>query len=91
MNVSKNAALFKATLPVAGKSGTLSSLCKNQLGEGRIIAKSGSMSRIKSYTGYIDSKSGKKIAFSITVNNYSCSSAAITAQIEKLLNALAIY
>jgi D-alanyl-D-alanine carboxypeptidase/D-alanyl-D-alanine-endopeptidase (penicillin-binding protein 4) len=91
MNVSKNAALFKATLPVAGKSGTLSNLCKNQLGEGRIIAKSGSMSRIKSFAGYIDSKSGKKIAFSITVNNYSCSSSVLTVQIEKLLNALAIY
>ena len=91
MNVSKNASLFVSTLPVAGKSGTLSNLCKNQLGEGRIIAKSGSMSRIKSYAGYIDSKSGKKIAFSITVNNFSCSSSFLTVQIEKLLNALAIY
>jgi D-alanyl-D-alanine carboxypeptidase/D-alanyl-D-alanine-endopeptidase (penicillin-binding protein 4) len=91
MYASKNAALFKATLPVAGKSGTLSNVCKNQLGEGRIIAKSGSMSRIKSYAGYIDSKSGKKIAFSITVNNFSCSSSVLTVQIEKLLNALAIY
>jgi len=91
MYASKNAALFRATLPVAGKSGTLSNVCKNQLGEGRIIAKSGSMSRIKSYAGYIDSKSGKKIAFSITVNNFSCSSSVLTVQIEKLLNALAIY
>ena len=52
---------FFSTLPIAGESGTLKSLCKGQSGQGRIFAKSGTMSGIKSYSGYVHSSSGKKI------------------------------
>jgi D-alanyl-D-alanine carboxypeptidase/D-alanyl-D-alanine-endopeptidase (penicillin-binding protein 4) len=91
MNSSKNSALYINTLPVAGKSGTLTGLCNGQAGEGRIVAKSGTMSRIKSYAGYVNSKSGKKIAFAITINNFNGSSSQATNKIEQVLNALAIY
>lgn len=91
MTTSKNAESFYSTLPVAGKSGTISSLCRNETGQGRVLAKSGTMSRIKSYSGYVNSKSGKKLAFSITVNNFNSSSSAVTKKIEKVLNALAVY
>lgn len=91
MSTSKTAQPFYSTLPVAGKSGTISSLCRDEPGQGRVVAKSGTMSRIKSYSGYVNSKSGKKIAFSITVNNFNSSSSAVTTKIEKVLNALAVY
>jgi len=91
MNSSKNNSLYLGTLPVAGKSGTLTGLCNGQAGEGRIVAKSGTMSRIKSYAGYVNSKSGKKIAFAITINNFNGSSSQATAKIEQILNALAVY
>ena len=58
---------FKETLPVAGKTGTIASLCKGQPGEGRIFAKSGTISKVKAYAGYVYSKSGKKLAFSISI------------------------
>ena len=91
MNSSKNNSIYVGTLPVAGKSGTLTGLCNGQAGEGRIVAKSGTMSRIKSYAGYVNSKSGKKIAFAITINNFNGSSSQATAKIEQILNALAVY
>lgn len=91
MSLSKNHSAFLSTLPVAGKSGTLSGLCKDQPGQGRIVAKSGTMSRIKSYAGYVNSKSGKKIAFSITVTNFNNSSNAVMDKMEKVLNLLAVY
>lgn len=91
MLTSKNYPSFYATLPIAGKSGTLASFCKDQPAQGRIAAKSGTMSRIKSYSGYVNSKSGKKIAFSISVSNFICSSSAVTGKIEKVLNNLAVY
>jgi D-alanyl-D-alanine carboxypeptidase/D-alanyl-D-alanine-endopeptidase (penicillin-binding protein 4) len=91
MGSSKNNALYQSTLPVAGKSGTLTGLCNGQVGEGRIVAKSGTMSRIKSYAGYVNSKSGKKIAFAITINNFNGSSSQATVKIEQVLNALAVY
>ena len=82
---------FKETLPIAGQNGTISSLCKGQEGEGRIFAKSGTISSVKAYAGYVYSKSGKKIAFSISVNNYNGSSLELQRKIEKVLNSLATY
>jgi D-alanyl-D-alanine carboxypeptidase/D-alanyl-D-alanine-endopeptidase (penicillin-binding protein 4) len=91
MYKSTNFNVFKETLPIAGKSGTIASLCKGQIGEGRIFAKSGTISKVKAYAGYVYSQSGKKIAFSISINNYNCSSTELQNKIEKVLNALATY
>lgn len=82
---------YMSTLPVAGVSGTAKYLCKGEAGEGRVFAKSGSMKGVKSYAGYVESTSGKKIAFSITVNDFSCTGNQLTIKMEKLFNALATY
>lgn len=91
MSTSSHFESFKGTLPIAGKTGTAKSLCKGEVGEGRVFVKSGSMQGIKSYAGYIDSSSGKRIAFAITVNDFSCSGNQLTVRMEKIFNALAQY
>jgi D-alanyl-D-alanine carboxypeptidase/D-alanyl-D-alanine-endopeptidase (penicillin-binding protein 4) len=91
MSISSNFDLFKSTLPIAGKNGTISTLCKGGSGEGIIYAKSGTFKTTKSLAGYVDSKTGKKIAFAFVVNNFNCSSKQITNKMEKILNALAEY
>jgi serine-type D-Ala-D-Ala carboxypeptidase/endopeptidase (penicillin-binding protein 4) len=88
MSKSKNADLFKETLAVAGESGTLKGVCKGQAAHGKIQAKSGTMSRIKSYAGYADTKSGRKLAFAIIVNNYNCSNQLMRLRLEKLFNTM---
>lgn len=82
---------FYGTLPIAGVSGTLSSVCKNQAGENRIHAKSGTMNRVKSYAGYAESKSGKTIAFALIINNFNCSSEATVERMERVFNVMAAY
>ena len=91
MHKSKYAADFKASLPIAGVSGTLRNVCKGQAGQNRVVAKSGSMTRIKSYAGYVTTKSDKKLAFAIIVNNNTCSSGTLKVRIEYLLNVMANY
>lgn len=91
MAQSKNFDAFLKTLPVAGKSGTLAGLCRDQPGQGRILAKSGTMDKIKSYAGYVNSKSGKKIAFAIVVTNFNSSSSVVVDKMENVFNALAVY
>ena len=91
MTKSPNYAAFLSTLPLSGCSGTLSGVCKNQLGHGKIRAKSGTMTRIKSYSGYVESTSGKKIAFTIIVNNFNCSSNEVVNQMETIFNAMSTY
>jgi D-alanyl-D-alanine carboxypeptidase/D-alanyl-D-alanine-endopeptidase (penicillin-binding protein 4) len=88
---SKNYATFLSSLPVAGISGTLGKVCAGQDGQGRVKAKSGTLTRVKAYSGYVQSKSGKNIAFSIAVNNFTCSKGEIVNLIEPVLNAMAAY
>jgi D-alanyl-D-alanine carboxypeptidase/D-alanyl-D-alanine-endopeptidase (penicillin-binding protein 4) len=91
MHKSKYAVDFKASLPIAGVSGTLRNVCKGQAGQNRVVAKSGSMTRIKSYAGYVTTKSDKKLAFAIIVNNNTCTSGTLKVRIEAVLNAMANY
>lgn len=90
MSTTKEFDAFYGTLPVAGVSGTLSSVCKNQPGEGKIHAKSGTMKRIKAYSGYAETKSGKRICFSLIINNFNCSSEYTVQQMEKVFNKIVL-
>jgi len=85
----KTAEAFKNSLPVAGKSGTLRNMCKNTPAQGNLIAKSGTMSRIKSYAGYVKAANGRPVVFAMTFNNYSCSTSELTDKIEVLMVKLA--
>jgi D-alanyl-D-alanine carboxypeptidase/D-alanyl-D-alanine-endopeptidase (penicillin-binding protein 4) len=79
---------FLETLPIAGRSGTISDLCKGAAGDGRVFAKSGTMTGIKSYAGYIETISGKKLVFAFIASGYSCGQSTVKKQMEILLNAL---
>ncbi|MDX1651084.1 MAG: D-alanyl-D-alanine carboxypeptidase/D-alanyl-D-alanine-endopeptidase [Brumimicrobium sp.] len=91
MHASGSFEAFKNTLPVAGQSGTLTSLCRGQAADGRMYAKSGTMKRIKSYAGYVESKSGKTIAFALIVNNDDLSGYTLVQKMENVFNAMAQY
>lgn len=80
---------FYNQLAIAGRSGTLRNVGRNSLAENNVRAKSGSMNRIRSYTGYVTTKSGKLLSFSILVNNYSCSGYRMRKKLETLLIAMA--
>ena len=76
---------FYSSLPEAGKEGTLKNHFADPLFEGRMRAKSGSMTRVRSYAGYIRALSGKDLIFCIIVNNFSCSSSEMILKIEDIL------
>ena len=82
---------FLSTLPITGCSGTLKGVCKNQLGHGRIKAKSGTLNNVKAYAGYVETKTGKTLAFAIIVNNFNCSSSHVVDLMEPFFNAMADY
>lgn len=90
MHNSKNAKPFKKTLAIAGETGTMADICSKQAGEGRVRAKSGTMSKVKSYAGYVTTKSGKELAFAFIFNNYNCTNNALILKIEKLMNTMAL-
>ncbi len=79
---------FNASLPIAGKNGSMISLCKGTYAEGNMRAKTGYINRARGYCGYVKTKSGKELAFSVLFNNYDCSPKEMKLKIEKLLVAL---
>lgn len=82
---------FLSTLPIAGCTGTLKGVCKNQLAQGRVKAKSGTLDNVKAYAGYVETKNGKTLAFAIIVNNFNCSSSHVVNLMEPFFNAMADY
>jgi D-alanyl-D-alanine carboxypeptidase/D-alanyl-D-alanine-endopeptidase (penicillin-binding protein 4) len=84
---STQADAFVASLPRAGMEGTVAGLFKGTALEGKARLKSGSMSRVRTYAGYI-TKGDKQYAVALFVQNYPCTLPQITREIEKLLLAL---
>ncbi len=91
MHSSGSAESLKASMALAGKRGTMSGLCRGTAAEGRVYGKSGTMTRMKSYAGYVDTTTGKKLAYSMIVNNYTCSTAQLTKWLEALMVKMAQY
>ena len=83
-NKNSNKIAFLNSLPTAGK-GTLSRFDSNLFSENILKAKSGSMTRVRCYSGYLKLDSGKKVSFSIMVNHFSGSHSKLVGEIEKLL------
>ena len=88
---SKYSKSFLSSLPVAGKTGTLRSIGKKTKIAGNLKAKSGTMTRIKSYAGYVKSASGRNLAFAIVINNHNCTSFEIKKKLEVVMIALGNY
>ena len=75
-------------LPVGGEDGTLSHrLCCMSEGRG-IRAKTGSLSRALALSGYADSKTRGRLAFSILVNDFSAPPSEVRTWIDKIAAAL---
>ena len=82
---SKNFEYFYNSLPVASRSGSLSGMFTGSFAENNLRAKSGYMTGVRSYAGYVKIKSSKEIAFAVIINNYSSSPSRVKSQIEQLL------
>jgi D-alanyl-D-alanine carboxypeptidase/D-alanyl-D-alanine-endopeptidase (penicillin-binding protein 4) len=83
---SVNASTYYSSLPRAGYEGTVRSfrLFRPAL-FGKIRLKSGSMSRVRCYGGYV-TYGGRRYAITILINNYSGSPSFVRASIEELLS-----
>lgn len=89
MKSSKYSKEFIKSLPVAGKTGTLRSVGRGTAASGRVMAKSGYMTRVRSYAGYVITKNNRNIAFALIVNNYNCTPYQMKKKMEKIMIKLA--
>lgn len=75
---------FIASLPQAGIEGSVRNFLKGSKLQGKARLKSGGITGVRSYAGYI-TKDGKTYAVAVFSNNYSCSMSRMTGALEKLL------
>ena len=62
---------WMAVMPVGGVDGTLGKRLKGTPAEGRVHAKTGSLSGVRGLSGYIESAGGEWFVFSILANNFA--------------------
>ncbi len=69
MSRSANKEAWIASLPISGQTGTLKTLCAKTALDGRIHAKSGTISGTKNFAGYIDMPNGDTWVFAILISS----------------------
>ena len=75
---------FYESLATVGK-GTLTVFRNENFPNQCLHAKSGSMTRVRCYAGYLTTISGRELTFTIMLNNFSCSQTEATKKIEEML------
>ena len=81
---------YLSSLPEAGKEGALKNIFIDPVFKSRLWAKSGYITRVRSYAGYFTTMSGKEMIFCIIVNNYNGSSGKVISGIEEIIKDLII-
>jgi len=68
------AAPFTDSLPVAGVDGTLQSRMRNTAAANNLRAKTGSLTDVSALSGYVRTKDGERLVFSMIMNGYTAGS-----------------
>ncbi len=84
MKNGENSVSFVESLPKAG-DGTLSSFSTDKFPGDALRAKSGSMTRVRCYAGFLKTSSGREVAFTFMFNHFSGSQSKLRNETESLL------
>jgi len=82
---------FVAALPVGGHDGTLSNRMKDSELDRRVQAKTGSISNVRSLSGFLETNSGERLVFSMIANHFTAPASQIDGVVEKALTRLLRY
>ena len=80
---------FLDAIPTAGETGTLKTRFTDARLPGRVRAKTGSINRVNSLTGYLELPNGRAWTFSIQLNNHTGTTREALARIDAIVAALA--
>jgi D-alanyl-D-alanine carboxypeptidase/D-alanyl-D-alanine-endopeptidase (penicillin-binding protein 4) len=83
---------FYNSLPVAGDStdiGTIKNFCKGTRAAGNLRAKTGGLERVRTHTGYVHTKKGELVCFSMMANDFTGSGKIVDLLHEKIMVQLA--
>lgn len=79
------AATFRASLPIAGVDGTLAARFRGTALEGRLFAKTGSLSGASALSGYLTANSGRTLTFAFFANDMPSTAPPVTPVMDRVL------
>jgi serine-type D-Ala-D-Ala carboxypeptidase/endopeptidase (penicillin-binding protein 4) len=68
MDRTEMAPVFEGSLPIAGRTGTLSKRMRSTAARGRCHAKTGTLSDVSALAGYCDTRAGRRVGFAFLMN-----------------------
>lgn len=77
--------VYKKSLSVAGRDGTLKHRFRNSPIEGKLHGKTGYISGVRALSGYLESASGQPLIVSVITNNYTESTSYIDSVQEEII------
>jgi D-alanyl-D-alanine carboxypeptidase/D-alanyl-D-alanine-endopeptidase (penicillin-binding protein 4) len=80
---------FLGTLPIAGQDGTIGTRLRHTRAEGNAVAKTGSISNARSLSGFVKTRDGEMLVFSILANDFVTTSSTITGLADLAVETLA--
>jgi D-alanyl-D-alanine carboxypeptidase/D-alanyl-D-alanine-endopeptidase (penicillin-binding protein 4) len=80
---------FLASLPVAGRDGTLSERMRDPALAGRVQAKTGSIANMRALSGYLITAAGERLVFSMIANHFTAPTRDVDAVMEAILRRIA--
>jgi D-alanyl-D-alanine carboxypeptidase/D-alanyl-D-alanine-endopeptidase (penicillin-binding protein 4) len=72
-------------LPAAGKTGTMKYFARGTALDGNLKGKSGSMDKVRAYTGFFLARTGREVGFVVMINNFDGNPGSIRELIERWL------
>jgi D-alanyl-D-alanine carboxypeptidase/D-alanyl-D-alanine-endopeptidase (penicillin-binding protein 4) len=84
-------ATFYNSMPIAGVDGTLDTRMKGTPAEGNVRAKTGTLAKARTLSGYVTTADGERLIFSVLANNTTTPGSVVTGVADRIAAALAAY
>ncbi len=80
---------YLASLPVAGRDGTIRGRMEGSAAEGQVRAKTGTLDGVVALSGYVETAAQERLAFAILVNDHGRRNGAVTRAVDQVAATLA--
>ena len=80
---------YMKTLALAGENGTVKNMLTGLPSNVTVRMKTGSMTGVRAYAGYIKNAKGERLCFSVIANDFNCSGSQMKTKLEKIIMKIA--
>ncbi len=80
---------YAASLPVAGRDGTIRYRMEGTAADGRLRAKTGTLEKVTSLSGYVETSGRRRLAFAVVVNDFPGRATGAVRAVDALGEAIA--